>query len=527
MTIIGDCVQAIGALLAGISVTQALVAITIVLVYVYYQLTKHYGVFEKQGLFSIPPQFLFGNAKDLILQKTPMITFFRDIYEKFGNHGYGIYYDGISPTLFVKDPELIKTIAIKDFDHFTDLAFIPEQLAHLPMNEFGLANALGDEWRALKSSISPAFSLKNMKNIATSINAPALDLIESLKKVPHDEVLVEKYAGYFAMDCIGRIVFSMDFQTAKSEGNEFVRHGDNFFEVWRFALSSMLPQVSKIFNISVFNPKSVEYFLKLTAGVLNGRDKSRIQANDVLGLMMKIRDQNLTAEEAGQEHSEDDYATKKAMASQLMTNDMINRTLMQFFMDGYDTVSAVTTMSLYYLATNPEVQDKAVEEVDRIASRVGANITGEEVNELKYVDQVFQETARMAPFAFTLRRCTKDYKLQGTDATITKGMNVMFPIVALHYDPKYFPEPEHFDPERFSPENRSQIVPGSYIPFGLGPRECIGMKIAKMEAKILLYQILRNFRLEPCAQTKIPVQWRTDHFNRIEGGCYLKLVPRY
>lgn len=92
----------------------------------------------------------------------------------------------------------------------------------------------------------------------------------------------------------------------------------------------------------------------------------------------------------------------------------------------------------------------------------------------------FTETLRKwTPGFQTDRVCVKDYVIQPTKKNeqpiyLEKGCLILIPTAGLHYDPKYFPNPKKFDPDRFSEENRSSIVPGSYMPFGLGPRNCIG-----------------------------------------------------
>lgn len=520
MSVFNWALEEIVSVFGILSRVQWLGLLGLFVLYVYWSLTKNYGVYEKKGLFSIPPKMIFGNTKDLVMQTKSMIQFYRDIYKQFGDRKYGIYYDGTAPTLMIKDPDLIKQVLVTDFDHFVDFAFIPKELAHLPMNELGLSNAIGDEWRSLRTSITPAFSLKNIKNIGTKINAPALDVIEAMKRCPNGEVDMEKLTGHYAIDCIGRIVFSMDFQTIKSDGNEIVTNGDGFFETWRFFLTMSIPRVAKLFSISIFKPQSVNFFLNMTEKILQGRNGSTSYPNDVLGLMMKIRDQKLDPD------NDDSKGQKQALAAKFMTDTMINRTLMQFFLDGYDTVSALLSMVFYFVAIDPEVQDRLLAEIDDMASKVGANITGDDVKELKYLDQVFHESSRLAAFAFTVRRCTKSWKIPGTDVVIPEDMAVMIPIQGLHSDPKYFPDPDKFDPERFTPENKLNMKTGTFLPFGMGPRACIGMQIALMEARILMYQVFRNFRLEPCEKTVIPIKWRTDHFNRIDGGVKLKAVPR-
>ena len=81
-----------------------------------------------------------------------------------------MYYDGRTPTFYTRHPDAIKHVMIKDFDHFTDAIFVDPEVADLGVNDMGLFNKKGEEWRALKAKIVPAFSLKNMKNITPTVN---------------------------------------------------------------------------------------------------------------------------------------------------------------------------------------------------------------------------------------------------------------------------------------------------------------------------------------------------------------------
>jgi len=102
-------------------------------------------------------------------------------------------------------------------------------------------------------------------------------------------------------------------------------------------------------------------------------------------------------------------------------------------MDGYDTLGSSISMAFYFLTVNPDVQDKVIEEVDRIADKCGDNITGEDVNELKYMDQVFAEAGRLSPVPWTWRACTKDWPLPDKpNVVIPKNMRVLIPIYGLH-----------------------------------------------------------------------------------------------
>ena len=149
---------------------------------------------------------------------------------------------------------------------------------------------------------------------------------------------------------------------------------------------------------------------------------------------------------------------------------------------------------------------------------------------MKYLDQVICETLRLYPPApFLDRVCLKDYDLKYDDKVIkiTKGTMIWFPAAGFHHDPQYFPNPKKFDPERFSEENKANINMDAYMPFGTGPRNCIGSRFALMEVKAVLYYMLLNFSFEVCKKTKIPLELQKISFGvRAEGGIWVGLTPR-
>lgn len=211
-----------------------------------------------------------------------------------------------------------------------------------------------------------------------------------------------------------------------------------------------------------------------------------------------------------------------------MTNEMITQTTFHFFMDGYETASASNTLLLYYLAIMPHVQDKAYQEVVKVASqcKTPSEPTNEDIGQLYYLEQIMQEVQRVSAIPYTVRTCTKDWPMPSTDIIIPKDMRVMLPILPMHMDPEYFEDPDEFRPERFSLENRGKIKFGTFLPFGLGPRACIGMNIAILEAKMLLYHILRNYIIEPSKKMGSEMAFDEDTFNGMQGEIILKLKSR-
>lgn len=151
-----------------------------------------------------------------------------------------------------------------------------------------------------------------------------------------------------------------------------------------------------------------------------------------------------------------------------------------FFAAGFGTTSLVLSFCAYEIMANPDVQRKLNAEIDATRKNLnGKPITYEELQKMKYLDMVISEVLRKwAPLGATERICTKSYQIENEDTgetvKIEAGDTIEFPIAGLHYDPEYWSDPEKFDPERFNDENRQKIKSFTYLPFGIGPRNCIG-----------------------------------------------------
>jgi cytochrome P450 family 9 len=185
----------------------------------------------------------------------------------------------------------------------------------------------------------------------------------------------------------------------------------------------------------------------------------------------------------------------------------------------------------YELAINPEVQQKLFEEIQDTERELnGKLISYEKIQNLKYLDQVVCEVLRKWPPApATDRICVKDYVLEYDDKRIVveKGMVLLFPIWGIQHDPKYFPNPEKFDPERFNDENKGSIEEYTYLPFGVGPRNCIGSRFALMEMKTIFYYLLLNFKINTSEKTQIPLKFAKIPVGlKTEKGIWIELEPR-
>lgn len=185
------------------------------------------------------------------------------------------------------------------------------------------------------------------------------------------------------------------------------------------------------------------------------------------------------------------------------------------------------------LAFNPDVQDRLYKEINDVCEQLapGEHVSYEQLLGMKYLDMVVSETMRLYAFSFIIeRKVSKQYLMENNDGSkvvLQPGDLVWIPAFSIQRDPKYYPNPEKFDPERFSPENRHKIDPSTYLPFGIGPRVCIGNRFALMQLKLTIFNLVRNFRLECSAKTCVPMRI-APKVASIEpvGGFWLQLKTR-
>lgn len=163
------------------------------------------------------------------------------------------------------------------------------------------------------------------------------------------------------------------------------------------------------------------------------------------------------------------------------------------------------------LAKNPEIQERLYDEMVEVSGRTGdATSTYDILNGMKYCEMIINEALRMLPLAPELkRRATKPFVLDngnGEKVAVSPGDAVWLPAFIMQNDPQYYPNPTKFDPERFNDENRKLHVPGTYGPFGMGPRDCLGCQYPMAEIKIALYYLLLNFKIDSCESDKFTIK---------------------
>lgn len=182
-----------------------------------------------------------------------------------------------------------------------------------------------------------------------------------------------------------------------------------------------------------------------------------------------------------------------------------------FFLAGFNGLAITQSFLAHELAVNPDIQRRLHAECMEAKRKLnGAPLSYEVLGDMKYLDQLLSETLRRWTLsAVNDRQCNKPYTLDTNDGRkvhLNVGDTVWFGIESVHLDAKYFPDPEKFDPDRFSDERKGDIQSGTYVPFGLGPRNCVGSRYALMGVKAIMYHMMVELELVMSARTQHPIK---------------------
>ncbi|XP_074040265.1 cytochrome P450 9e2 [Leptinotarsa decemlineata] len=486
------------------------------------------------------PLWLFVDSRKSKYGKESVFDSVVRSYNQFQDTRYHGIYDSTRPILIIKDPELLKQITVKDFDHFTDHRNHIE-LDVDPLWSRNLFFLKGEKWRKMRSILSPSFTSSKMRIMFVLISKCTENFVNHFLKKDEKCIEVEMKDTFtrFTNDVIATSAFGVEVDSLEEPNNEFYSKGkksttfEGVSKLFMFIRYPLVPKLIEYLQIPFMDPVVYRFFCDLVDNTIEVREKNNIIRPDMIHLLMEARKRGPHKKENS--GVDTGFATvEKANfegghASELTNLDITAQAVL-FFFAGFDTVSSLMCFMSHELAVHPDIQKKLRDEIEETLAECGEEVTYEAILKMKYMDMVISESLRKWPSTISTDRvCTKPYTIEAKNAGekplhIEKGTLLMIPSVGIHYDPKYYPDPERFDPERFSDENKRKIDPFTYMPFGLGPRLCIGSRFALLETKLLFFHLLLHFELVPVEKTQIPLKLSKFTFNLMaENGFWLGL----
>ncbi|KAK4875965.1 hypothetical protein RN001_012387 [Aquatica leii] len=476
--------------------------------------------------FGCGPRNCIGNFASNIFRTKSFPDVIIDIYKKFSDHRYVGIYQFNEPVLLIRDLELIKQIMVKDFDFFPDhRTFLPPNVDSLwGKNIFQMS--VKDGWHSMRTTLSPAFTGSKMKVLFSLMQECSNQFIHHFKKQNKTvSIDVKDVVTRFANDIIGTCAFGINCDSLENPENEFYLMGKEAtdvsgFKILKFFGYGISPFLTKLFGVKIYNDKVSSFFRKIIKETLDYRKNNNIIRPDMIHLMMEAQKNQATL---------DDNKMKKQSVE--LSDESMTAQALIFFNAGFETVSTAMSYAIYELAVHSDIQQKLFEEISEAVT--DKKITYDVLSAMKYLDCVVSESLRLhVPTPILDRKCRKSYTIDPVlpfekPLHLEEGSSVWIPACALQNDEQYFPNPEKFDPERFNSENQDKIISFTYLPFGSGPRNCIGSRFGLLEIKLILVELLQHFEIIPNEKTQIPIKLSKANFNSIpDDGIWVSLKPR-
>lgn len=410
-------------------------------------------------------------------------------------------------TLVISDPLIIKQIMIKDFEYFVNRDRVDPSKADKLLGK-SILMLRDQKWKDMRSSLSPVYTsskLKQMYELLQECVADFMNLFEEKALKAQGEVIIDTH------DVLARVTADGIATTALGFKGDCTKNKDS--EIFKIAMAveadfqnpnsliflNVFPALCKLLGIEIFRKSVHQFFEENVLGEIKRRRDLNIHRPDVIDLLIQAKNGKLTTDP--EEETDEGLAYMKTRENTFnwSDEDLVAQALV-FFLGGFDTTATLMQSYFWELSQNPDVQQTLIDEVDEMVNTLdGKPISYEQLTQMKYLDMVINETLRKWPsFRITSRLCSKDYTFSTDDGkkyTIKKGIELFIPIGSIQMNPKYFKEPEKFDPSRFSDKNKKNIQSFTFLPFGTVTISCLIH--FRHRIMIFLYLGTKNLHRQP------------------------------
>ncbi|XP_047985777.1 cytochrome P450 6B6-like [Leguminivora glycinivorella] len=508
-----------------------LILVAVLVILVYYYGTRNHDYWAKRNVKHDPPVFLFGNNFKGFFGRQSFTQVANDLYNRFPNEKVVGYYRGSTPELYIRDPDIVRDILSNDFPYFH-----PRGVGRNPDVEPLLANVFhgdGDLWKLTRQRLTPAFTTARLKAMFPLVVRCAGRLQGAARAAAArpgaGAVNARELMARFTTEFIAACGFGVDTNSLGDEDSHFRKIGKLMLDrplpvIIKFMLWEIFPVLRS--HIHVFDQRLDEVFFDFVKNIREARQCKPSDRHDFIDLLLELEARGKIVGESIEHHNPD--GTPMTVDMEMDLKMMVAQVFI-FFGAGFETSSSATSYTLHQLAFNPELQTKIQLEIDEVLRKYDNKLCYDAVAEMKLLSMAFKEAMRMFPSLGVLTRvCARPYTFSQLGLSVDPGVRIVIPLQALQNDEKYYDNPQEFRLERFSPEEIKKRHKYVYLPFGDGPRACIGSRLGEMQSLAGLAAVLQACRVAPAPTTlrEPPVDSSSNIVQIVKGGLPLQLSVR-
>ena len=431
------------------------------------------------------PKFIIGNMP--LAHRDPLATFEKWARE-FGDIFY--YRAGWIQVYFLNHPDLIEAVLVRNYQNF-----LKDHVIRKSRWFFGdgLLTNEGESWLRQRRLAQPAFHRERIAAYAKIMTDYAEAMLLTWRNGESRDIHQEMMQ--LTLKIVVRALFNVESQEVGA-----ISVAMNVLMRSSVGIRLLLPPAARFLPTPgmIEFRRAIRQLDAIVYRIIAERRNNETDTGDLLSMLMQARD-----EDGGR-----------------MNDKQLRDEVMTFLLAGHETTALALSWSWHLLAQNPQAESQLHEELDRVLG--GRTPEFSDLRNLTYTERVIKESLRLYPPAWSLARTVvKDFDIAGY--RIPSGANVVMSTWIMHHDPRYFPDPQKFDPDRWLPERSQRLPRFAYFPFGGGPRQCIGNSFAMMEATLLLATIAQRVRL--CATSNDEIVPVPSFTLRPKNGIYMTAHP--
>ncbi|KAJ2950505.1 hypothetical protein O0L34_g8749 [Tuta absoluta] len=501
---------------------------------------------------------IFGNAL-LAIGKRPdqLVELGLQYAEKYGNVIRG--WLGTKLVIFLTDADDVEVILNSHvhIDKSSDYRFFKPWLGE------GLLISSGEKWRSHRKMIAPTFHINILKSFMGVFNQNSRNVVEKMKPEMGKTFDVHDYMSGVTVDILLETAMGITKQTQDESGFDYAMAVMKMCDIIHQRHYKFWLRLDVMFKFSAFFKKQIK-LLSTIHGLTNKVIKSKKEnylknkAKGIIPPTIEELTRSVETEDSGLANNaktladtvfkgyrddldfndENDVGEKKRLAfldlmiesAQNGTNNISDHEIKEevdtIMFEGHDTTAAGSSFVLCLLGVHQHIQAKVYDELYEIFGDSDRPVTFADTLQMKYLERVILETLRMfPPVPAIARKLNRDVKISTNGYVLPAGATIVIGTFKIHRNPKYYKNPDVFDPDNFLPENTSNRHYYSFIPFSAGPRSCVGRKYALLKLKVLLATILRNYKMV----SDIPqeeFQLQADIILKRSDGFRVRIEPR-
>jgi cytochrome P450 len=399
------------------------------------------------------------------------IFLFQHLADTYGDIAH--YKLGHHHIVFLNHPEYIREVLVVQNDNFTKERTV--QRSKMLLGQ-GMITAEGAVHRAQRLASQPAFHRQRIAEYAGIMVEEAVHISHSWRTGEQRDIAADMM--HLTLRVVARTLFAIDL---REEVYELAAAINRIMGLYNFLI--MLPAAEWLVH---FRPPGLAAFVRarnridaVVYRIIDAHRKSGLDRGSLLDLM-------LAASPAGNEES------RQSLSRQSLSRQSLRDQVITIFLAGYETVANALSWTWYLLSQNPDCEIKFHSELDAV---LGGRLPAfEDVSQLRYTENVMAESLRLYPPAWAMGRSARNDFALG-EYFLPARTTVLMSQFVTHRDPRFFPDPLRFEPDRFSAEAKARRTKFTYFPFGAGARQCIGESFAWMEGTLILATLAQKWKL--------------------------------